>query len=49
MDDRRQALLRVAQRLENTPHALEGEIDALGMQLQEPRDDGIDLAQGRTI
>ncbi len=44
VDDRRQAPLRMAERSENAPHALEREIDPLGMQRQEPRDDGIDLA-----
>ena len=41
MDDRRQALFRMAQPVEHMPHAIEREIDALGMQRQQPREDGV--------
>ena len=36
---------RMAKRGENAPHALEREIDPLGMQPQKPRDNGIDRGQ----
>ena len=44
MDDRRQLALGMVERGQNPPHAIERQIDQLGMQRGEPRDDGIDLA-----
>ena len=42
MDHRRQPPLRIAERGQNAPHPLKRQIDALGMQLREPRDNGVD-------
>ena len=42
MDDRRQPPLRMAERVEHAPHPVERQVDALGMQRQQPRHDGID-------
>ncbi len=41
MDDRRQVLFRMAEPIEHMPHAIERKIDALGMQRQQPRQDGV--------
>jgi hypothetical protein len=41
MDDRRQPLLRVIQSIEDAPHAREIEVDDLGMQRKQPRQDCI--------
>ncbi len=43
VEHRRQALFWMVERRENAPHALERKIDPLGMQRQEPCDDGVDL------
>ncbi len=42
VDRARQPPLRVAERGENAPHPVKRQIDALGMQLRELRDDGVD-------
>ena len=42
MDHRRQLALRMPERSQQPPHPIEREIDQLGMQRQQPRDDGID-------
>ncbi len=42
MDDRRKIAFRMPDRREQPPNAIEREVDQLGMQRQEPRDDGID-------
>ena len=34
--------LRMAERVEDAPHAIERKIDQLGMQRKQPRDDGVD-------
>ncbi len=50
MNDRRQVPLRMIERVEDARHALEPEIDALGMQRQKPRQHGIDRRRiGRRI
>jgi hypothetical protein len=41
MDHRRQLAFRMPDRGQQPPHPIEREIDQLGMQRQEPRDDGI--------
>src|SRR5262249_30431812 len=46
MEDWRQALLRMTEPAEHMPHAIKRKIDALGMQRQEPRQDGVYLRLG---
>ena len=42
MDDRRQLALGMAERGEHAPHAVERQIDPLGMQREQPRQNGVD-------
>ena len=41
MNDRRQTPLRMVERVENAPHAVERKIDPLRMQREQPLDNGI--------
>ena len=49
MDDRRQLAFRMTDRGQEPPHAIEREVDQLGMQREEPRDDGIDGRHARGV
>ena len=47
VDDGRQPALRMAKLLQQSPDAIEREVDQLGMQRQEPRNDRVDFVHGR--
>ena len=49
MDDRRQLAFRVAERFEQAPHAVERQVDPLGVERQEPRQDRIYMGHSEVI
>ena len=46
MSDRRQPALRMPKLSEHALHAIEGEVDPLVVERQQPRDDRVDLGHG---
>jgi hypothetical protein len=46
VDHRRQLALGMAERIENAPHAVERQVDALGMQREQAREDRVDVGHG---
>ena len=46
MDHRRQPALGMAERIEDAPHAAERQVDALGMQREQARQDRVDVGHG---
>ena len=49
VDDGRHTPLRVAEAVQDPPHAVERQIDPLRMQRQQPRHDGVDGRHGRRL
>ena len=49
MDDRRQVPLGMAERAEDAPHAVKRQVDTLGMQGEQPREDRVNLCHREII
>ncbi len=49
MDDRRQLALGMAERFEQAPHAVERQVDPLGVERQEPRQDRVYMGHAEFV